>query len=69
MRSIFFITTTHEGGIIDRSLQIANTDYRVGIGGLAGLFYTSTLLRSVRAMSCELLWYPAAPHILLGALP
>jgi hypothetical protein len=37
MRSVFFITTTHGDGCIDRSLQIATADLTYGIGGLAGL--------------------------------
>lgn len=33
LRAVFFITTMHGDGFIDRSPQIPTADYRVGIGG------------------------------------
>jgi hypothetical protein len=50
MRSVCFIITTCGDGFIDRSPHIATADLAYGIGGLAGLPYTSTCLRSVRAV-------------------
>jgi hypothetical protein len=50
VRSVFFITTRHGDGFIDRSPQIPTADYRVGIGALPGPSYTSTSERSVRSV-------------------
>ena len=50
MRSVFTVIITCVGDSIARISQVATADYRVGIGGLAGLFPSVQLPRSVRAI-------------------
>jgi hypothetical protein len=55
LRSVFFMITMHGDGFIARISQIATAGPTSEIGGFAGLSYTSTSARSMRAMFCELL--------------
>jgi hypothetical protein len=55
VRSPFTTIITRAGASIARILQIATADYRVGIGTLPALSYTSTSERSVRSVFYELL--------------
>jgi hypothetical protein len=52
VRSVSTVIITRIGGSITRISHIATADRTCRIGSLAGLSYTSTSARSVRAMFC-----------------
>jgi hypothetical protein len=55
LRSVLTAILARRDGFIARNPHIATADLAYGIGGLAGLSYTSTSARSMRSVFCELL--------------